>query len=166
MHKLNIQYRPLRRDPKDRGRSFPAGITTNQIRATVSKLEKYAKSSENVTRFLREQTNSEAVLGGNEHPPHNFERCYYSQIFHIVRASGEIRSCFIRVVEPDFVIGDLIKDDIQTISLNSIYIGARKKKYCDPYGCRQSHLNYTLEKGLEGEMQPSATPIVAKDSFF
>lgn len=166
LHKFNLQYRPLRKDPKDEGREFPAAITDGQIRKTISTIAKMAESSPDFANFLKDQTNIEAVLGGNTHPPHDFSRCHYSSLFHIVRANGEIRPCFIRVVEPDFVLGNICRDKTTTISLNSLYIAASGKKYCDPYGCRQCHLNYLLEAGLKGKILPSKSQTVANDPFF
>ncbi|MFX0095620.1 MAG: radical SAM protein [Candidatus Hodarchaeota archaeon] len=166
LHKFNLQYRPLRKDPKDEKRDFPEQITEKQIMRVVSAIIQFADSSPDVEKFLRDQTNIEAVLGGNSHPPHDFSRCFYSQVFHIVRANGEIRPCFIRVTEPDFKMGNVLKYNPKEISLNSLYIAARRKKYCDPYGCRQCHVNYLLEAGLNGKIKPSKMPAVANDAFF
>jgi len=166
LSRLNLSYRPLRQNPNDTGREFPEAITNEDIRRTINKIVEYARESPEVEQFLREQTNVEAVLGGNLQPPMPFERCYYAQIFHIVRANGDIRPCFVRVLEPDFVIGNIITDPLSAISLNVLYIGARRKQYCDSEGCRQSHCNYILEQGLAGEIKPPTSPAVAKDPFF
>lgn len=166
LSRLNLSYRPLRQNPNDTGREFPEAITVEDIRRTVGKIVEYAKESHEVEQFLREQTNVEAVLGGNLQPPMPFDRCYYAQIFHIVRANGDIRPCFVRVLEPDFVLGNITTDPISAISLNVLYIGARRKQYCDSEGCRQAHCNSVLEQGLTGEIKPPTSPAVAKDPFF
>ncbi|MHA2239560.1 MAG: radical SAM protein, partial [Candidatus Hodarchaeales archaeon] len=87
MNKFNIQYRPLRKDPKDANRDFPHAITDYQIDNVVNEILEIANASEELENFLRNQTNIEAVLGGNTHPPHDFSRCYYSQIFNIIRTN-------------------------------------------------------------------------------
>ena len=116
--------------------------------------------------FLRNQTNVTAVLGGNSHPPHEFTRCYYSQPFRIVRANGDLRPCFIRVAEPDFNIGNIITDRLETIALNTLYIGARRKPHCDSLGCCQCHVNYTFEQGLKGNLKPSTSLEVRGDPMY
>jgi radical SAM protein with 4Fe4S-binding SPASM domain len=163
LSRLNLSYRPLRQNPNDTGREFPDAISEEDIIKTVGEIVKFAKESPVAERFLREQTNIEAVLGGNLQPAMPFERCYYSQIFHIVRANGDVRPCFVRVLEPDFVLGNIISDPPAAISLNTLYIGARKKQYCDKEGCRQCHTNYIIEQGLLGKIK--AVPSVMNDPF-
>ncbi|MHA1967467.1 MAG: SPASM domain-containing protein, partial [Candidatus Hodarchaeales archaeon] len=80
--------------------------------------------------------------------------------------NGEIRPCFIRVTESDIIMGNILNPSINTISLNKMYIAARKMKYCDPFGCRQCHLNFLLESGVNGSIFPSNSPEVTNDPFF
>jgi MoaA/NifB/PqqE/SkfB family radical SAM enzyme len=166
LHKVNIQYRPLRRDPYQNHLPFTGAVDAHDIARTVADVVELAGTSAEMTRFMREQTNIAAILGGNSHPPHDFERCHYSQTFKIVRANGDLRPCFIRVVEPDFMLGNLLKDNPETIALNTLYIGARRKPDCDAQGCRQCHVNYTFEKGLSGELEPPAAPAVMADPMY
>lgn len=166
LHKVNIQYRPLRRDPYRYDEPFTQGVTDEQVRETVSEVRRLADASQELKAFLRDQTNVTAILGGNTHPPHEFSRCYYSQTFRIVRANGDLRPCFIRISEPDFVLGNIYTDSLETIALNTLYIGARHKPQCDPYGCRQCHVNYTFEQGLEGNLRPSTSPEVLADPMY
>jgi len=164
LHKVNIQYRPLRRDPY-RG-PFPEAITQNQINRAVKEVQELLESSQKMREFLRKQTNITAVLGGNTHIPHEFSRCYYSQTFKIVRANGDLRPCFIRATEPDFVLGNLLTDSLETIALNTLFIGDSRKPHCDAHGCRQSHANYTFEQGLKGNLKPSTSPEVLADPMY
>jgi MoaA/NifB/PqqE/SkfB family radical SAM enzyme len=164
--KVNIQYRPLRRDPYYSGKPFTQAVTLGQIHRAVTEVRELADSSQEMKAFLRNQTNITAILGGNTHPPHNFSRCYYSQTFRIVRANGDLRPCFIRVSEPDFVLGNIRTDSLETVALNTLYIGARHKPGCDPHGCRQCHVNYTFEQGLRGNLRPSTSPEVLSDPMY
>ena len=164
--KVNIQYRPLRRDPYHYDRVFDLGVTQSQIDATVAELNSLADTSPEMERFLREQTNATAILGGNSHPPHEFSRCYYSQVFRIVRASGDLRPCFIRVEEPDFRLGNIVTDELATIALNAIYVGCAQKPHCTPEGCRQCHVNHVFERGLAETLLPSTAPEVHADPMF
>ncbi len=166
LHKVNIQYRPLRRDPHRYDEPFTEAITTAQIQEAVEQVRELAGTSEEMKAFLRNQTNVTAVLGGNTHPPHEFSRCYYSQTFRIVRANGDLRPCFVRVIEPDFKLGNIITDSLETIALNTLYIAARRKPHCDSLGCCQCHVNYTFEQGLKGNLQPSTSLEVQRDPMY
>lgn len=166
LHKVNIQYRPLRRDPYLCDRPFTQAITGGQIQKVVAEIQALAETSPAMRTFLREQTNVTAILWGNTHPPHDFSRCYYSQAFRIVRANGELRPCFVRVSEPDFVLGNILTDPLETIALNTLYVAARQKPYCDPHGCRQCHVNHTFEQGLRGRLKPSTSPEVLADPMY
>lgn len=166
LHKVNIQYRPLRRDPYHYDKPFTEAVSYEQVARAVREVQELAESSQEMTEFLRNQTNITAVLGGNSHPPHEFSRCYYGQTFKIVRANGDLRPCFIRVVEPDFILGNIITDGLETIALNTLYIGACRKLHCDAHGCRQCHVNYTFEQGLLGNLKPSISPEVLADPMY
>ena len=164
--KVNIQYRPLRRDPHRYNEPFTEAITAAQIQKAVGQVRELADTSAEMKAFLRNQTNVTAVLGGSTHPPHEFTRCYYSQTFKIVRANGDLRPCFVRVIEPDFRLGNIITDALETIALNTLYIAARRRPHCDSLGCCQCHVNYTLEQGLQSRVQPSSAPEVQQDPMY
>jgi len=166
LHKVNIQYRPLRCDPDHENGPLSEAVTAEQIDQTVQEVRQLAGRSREMKVFLRDQTNITAILGGNSHQPHNFSRCFYSQTFRIVRANGDLRPCFIRVSEPDFVLGNILTDSLETIALNTLFIGARRKPGCDPHGCRQGHVNYTFEQGLSGALRPSTSPEVLADPMY
>lgn len=166
LQKVNIQYRPLRRDPYRYDKPFTEAVTPEQVERAVRQVRELADSSREMQQFLKYQTNITAILGGNSHPPHEFARCYYSQTFHIVRANGDLRPCFIRVQEPDFILGNITTDTPETIALNTLYVGARRKPYCDPHGCRQCHVNYTFEQGMLGKLKPSTSPEVLADPMY
>jgi MoaA/NifB/PqqE/SkfB family radical SAM enzyme len=164
--KVNIQYRPLRRDPSSAGRPFDEAITPAQFQAAIQEVEDLARSSPQMEAFLRDQTNITAILGGNTHPPYSFSRCYYSQTFKILRANGDLRPCFIRVMEPEFRLGNLLSDPLETIALNTLYVGAARQPDCDARGCRQCHVNYIFENGLAGKIQPSPSAEVLADPMY
>jgi MoaA/NifB/PqqE/SkfB family radical SAM enzyme len=166
LQKVNIQYRPLRRDPHLYDKPFTEAITTEQIQETVRQVRELADCSQEMKAFLRNQTNVTAVLGGNSHPPHRFSRCYYNQTFRIVRADGHLWPCFVRVAEPDFNLGSIITDSLETVALNTLYVAARRKPNCDRFGCRQCHVNYTFEQGLLGNLKPSTSLEVQGDPMY
>ncbi len=166
LHKVNIQYRPLRRDPYHYDKPFTQAVTVDQVHDVVRQVRELADSSVEMKAFLKNQTNITAILGGNTYPPHDFSRCYYSQTFRIVRANGDLRPCFVRVSEPDFVLGNIWVDSLETIALNTLYVGARRKPHCDKHGCRQCHVNYTFEQGLCGYLRPSTSPYVLADPMY
>ena len=166
LHKVNIQYRPLRRNPHRYHEPFTQAVTREQMERAVHQVLELAGASCDMKAFLRNQTNIAAILGGNSHPPHAFSRCYYSQTFRIVRANGDLRPCFIRVSEPDFLLGNIHTDTLETIALNTLYVGARRKPHCAPNDCRQCHVNYTFEQGLKGNLRPSASPEMLADPMY
>lgn len=166
LHKVNIQYRPLRRDPYEYHKEFTEAVSQEQINRAVEEVIHLAKSSKKMKAFLRDQTNISAILGGNSHPPLDFKRCYYNETFKIIRANGDIRPCFIRVTEPDFIAGNIHRDSLESIALNTLYIAAKRKPHCDAHGCRQCHVNYTFEKGLSGELRPSTSLEVQADPMY
>ncbi len=166
LHKVNIQYRPLRRDPVRYDQPFTEAVTEPQIERAINEIKELAATSEQMRRFLRDQTNATAILGGNTHPPHEFGRCYYSQVFRIVRANGDLRPCFIRVLEPEFLLGNILRDPPEKIALNALYVAALNKPHCDRHGCRQCHVNYVLEQGLSGARRPSTSLVVRSDPMF
>lgn len=166
LHKVNIQYRPLRRDPYEYDKPFTEAVTQNQISQAINDVVQLSNNSREMKAFLKNQTNITAILGGNSHPPLEFSRCYYSQTFNIIRANGDLRPCFIRVTEPDFILGNIHRDSLETIALNTLYVGAKRKPHCDAHGCRQCHVNYTFEQGLKGSLQPSSSPEVLADPMF
>jgi radical SAM protein with 4Fe4S-binding SPASM domain len=166
LHKVNIQYRPLRHDPHDYHRVFNEAVSSEQIDTAVQEVRQLADSSPEMHAFLRNQTNITAILGGNSHPPHEFSRCYYSETFKIVRANGDLRPCFIRVVEPDFILGNIMRDSLETIALNTLYVSAKRKTHCNSHGCRQCHVNYVFEQGLQGQILPSESQEVLADPMY
>ena len=63
LSRLNIQYRPLRRDREDAGRRFPQAVSRSQIEDVERDLICSAEDPD-FFRFLQDQTNCEALAGG------------------------------------------------------------------------------------------------------
>jgi len=165
LSKVNIQYRPLRRDPHNYHLPFDDAVDQSHINRAVQEIRSLAENAE-MKDFLKRQTNITGILGGNTHPSHEFSRCYYSETFKIVRANGDIRPCFIRVVEPDFNLGNVIFDSLETIALNTLYINAKRKEHCNAHGCRQCHVNFVFEQGIQGNLKPSTSLEVLADPMY
>ena len=153
-------------DPYEYHKPFNEAVTQVQIDRAVEDVLTLARKKPEIKSFLQNQTNITAVLGGNSHPPHEFSRCHYSQTFKIIRANGDLRPCFIRVEEPDFILGNITRDSLETIALNTLYIGAKRKPHCEAHGCRQCHVNYTFEQGLKGNLLPSTSVEVLADPMY
>lgn len=166
LKKFNIQFRPLRQDPKDKNKDFPEAISPKDIDNTIDSLLRLVSSSEEIFHFVKYQTNAETVEGGNTHKPLNFSRCHYSLIFHILRANGNLYPCFITVDQPEFCLGNVIRDLPETIALNTLYIAGKLHDICNPVQCRQCHINNILEKGLKGELRPPASKEIQENFFF
>jgi radical SAM protein with 4Fe4S-binding SPASM domain len=166
LHRFNVQYRPLRQDREDVGREFPGAISEQQIRSAESAFVALARRHQGLADFLRNQTNCEVVLGGNRHCSLDFGVCHYSLIFQVVRPDGTIRPCFVRVFEPEFLIGNIFDDTLESIGLNRVHNAMYLRPGCSPTGCRQCHLNWMLAKGLAGETEPSHAETVVQSPFF
>ena len=80
LNKVNIQYRPLRRDPHLYREPFTQAVTIEQIQKAVSEVRELADSSQEMKAFLRNQTNITAVLGGSAYPPHEFSRAITARL--------------------------------------------------------------------------------------
>jgi hypothetical protein len=157
----------LRRDPKDAGRDdFPEGITVDDARAAEREFVALARSDDDFARFLRNQTNCEVIARGNTHSPVPFERCDYSMIHRLIRANGDVRPCCMRLVEPAFDLGNILRDLPETIALNVLFIAAYLRPGCDGPGCKLGGLNRLIAQGLAGAVQPSAIPEVSQNPFF
>jgi hypothetical protein len=157
----------LRRDPKDGGRDdFPEGITADEAGAAECEFAALARSDDDFSRFLRDQTNCEVIARGNSHQPVSFERCDYSMIHRLIRANGDVRPCCMRLAEPEFDLGNILRDSPETIALNVLYNAAYLRPGCDGHGCKLCGLNRLIAQGLAGEVQPSTIPAVANNPFF
>ena len=166
LQKVNIQYRPLRRDPCSSCNPFTQAVSNQDILKAVKEVRAIAETSPAMKLFLKYQTNITAILGGNSSPPHEFKRCYYSQVFRIVRANGDLRPCFVRVTEPDFVLGNILTDKLEAIALNTLYIAARQKQYCNQTWLPSMPCQLHIRAGLTGKLLPSTSPQVLADPMF
>jgi MoaA/NifB/PqqE/SkfB family radical SAM enzyme len=164
--RINIQYRPLRRDPYQNHGRFNEAVRHHEIEDVIQEVRGLADSSPGIKTFLRKQTNITAILGGNSHPPHDFARCYYSQIFRIVRANGDLRPCFVSVTDPNLILGNIYSHSLEKMALNTLYVASKRNPVCIPKNCRQCHVNYILEQGLKGNIQPSSSREVHADPMF
>lgn len=162
--RVNIQYRPLRDDYFPAG--FPLAVDEQDIRGVVDDLEELAGESPEMEAFLRDQTNARAILAGNIHTPQEFGRCYYAEVFKIVRANGDVRPCCIRVLEPDLWLGNILTDSLESIACRTMVVADRSLPFCSPRYCRMGGLNRLVERGLRGEIQPPISPQVVADPMF
>ena len=87
--KVNIQYRPLRRDPLRYDEPFTEAITAAQIQEAVrtgAGAGGYFRGDEGVSA---EPDQCHSGLGRQYPSPARVPRCYYSQTFRMVRANGD-----------------------------------------------------------------------------
>ena len=164
--RVNVQYRPLRIDGDLTSARFDFAVRRDDLLQVAEECERAADRDPEFGRFLREQTNIWALGGGNVHPAHDFDRCRYSQIFTILRASGDLRPCFIRVREPEFLIGNLITDPLERIALRRMQLALIEDTGCTPQNCRQCHVNNVLARGVKNLLRPSTSSVVQTDPMF
>jgi MoaA/NifB/PqqE/SkfB family radical SAM enzyme len=165
LYKLNVQYRAMRIDPPVFTDQYD--INKEQIDAFATEVLKAIDDNPAFERFLREQTNIVDVQNGNPHKPQGFSRCYYAEIFKIVRANGDLRPCCVSSLEPDLHLGNLIADEIASIA-NKTFLAAERQlaPYCNARHCRMCGISHVIERGLSGKLAPSNIPAVQADLMF
>lgn len=162
LYKVDIQYRPLRNDNPDA--PFLEALEEQDITTTVDRINKLSSISEDFEAFLRNQTNITSLLGSNN--LRGFRRCYYSEIFKIVRANGDIRPCCVRIDDPDLYIGNILDNSLEEIGINTLYIACKGNIYCSPKYCKLSVINHIAEAGVNQEVLPSTSKDILNDPMF
>jgi sulfatase maturation enzyme AslB (radical SAM superfamily) len=167
LDRLHIEYRPLRKDSKDEGRTdFPEAVTEQDIAACFSRFTDLARDDKPFQKFLGSQTNMEIIGRGNTHKQVAFEHCGFSSIFRLVRADGEMRPCCMRLFDPEFYLGNLLLDPPESIALNIIANANFLKPGCDAAGCKLGQYNKLTEDGADGIAAPSNNPAIRSNPFF
>lgn len=163
--RLYIDYRPLRRDPKDLARDFPESVSGAQIAQACEEFLSLA-SDPWFASFLRTNTNCVSILDGHTHDRTGFTRCDYSSIYRLIRANGDVRPCCMRLAEPEFDLGNILCDAQALIALRILVNAAFLLPGCDAAGCKLARLNRTATDGIEGRLAPSTDPAIAGNRFF
>jgi radical SAM protein with 4Fe4S-binding SPASM domain len=160
LNKITIEYRPFRKNPTLEQTDFSEAITPEQKKETAKEIIKMTNVKPEIIPFLKAQTNITTFTIGNEHTKYDFNKCYFSQVSNIIRPNGEIRPCFMRIEEPEFIIGNILHDPLEKIALNSLYVAAIKAKNCDAQGCRLCYLNHLVQENIG--LNPTEIPIEIK----
>ena len=71
-----------------------------------------------------------------------------------------------RIVEPEFLLGNVLKDPKERIALNVLHNVTHLRKGCDAQGCKVCGLNRILQDGLADGNVPLLTQDLANDPFF
>jgi len=164
--RLCVEYRPLRKDLKDEGRDFPEAVTGGDIALAESNFRRMASGRARFAEFLRVRTNWEVICQGNSHKAVGFGHCGYSSIFRLVRASGEVRPCCMRLADSEFYMGNMLLDSPESVSLNLLYNAHYLRPGCDGPGCKLGRTNMLIEEGLAGRAACAADSAVASNPFF
>lgn len=166
LDRLCVEYRPLRRDAKDEDRDFPEAVTDGDIAVAETDFRRMASGRPRLAEFLRARTNWEVIRRGNSHEAVSFGHCGYSSIFRLVRASGEVRPCCMRLADPEFYMGNMLLDSPESISLNLLYNAHYLRPGCDGPGCKLGRTNQLIEEGLAGRAPCATDSAVASNPFF
>jgi MoaA/NifB/PqqE/SkfB family radical SAM enzyme len=166
LDRLNIAYRPLRNDSRETAIPFPEFLNEDDIARVERDFLAMSNESPELCQFLRNQTNCYILGGGNRHEGATFDRCGYSGIFHLVRASGEVRPCCMRLESADFYLGNVRWDSPETIALNTLWNAEYLKPGCDSGGCKLAKLNATIEEGLAAKVRASESSLIKNNPFF
>jgi sulfatase maturation enzyme AslB (radical SAM superfamily) len=163
--RLRIDYRPLRKDAKDEGRVFPEAVTNDDVVKAEADFLRLANDEEFGT-FVRCHTNWEVIRRGNAHEPVDFSQCGFSTIYRLIRANGEVRPCCMRIGEPEFYLGNVLRDAPESIAMNVLFNAQYLRPGCDGPGCKLCRTNRLIEDGIAGRIEPSTIPAVAAYPFF
>lgn len=164
--RLCVEYRPLRKDLKDEGRDFPEAVTRGDIALAEADFLRMASGRPRFAEFLRVRTNWEVIRNGNSHDVVGFAHCGYSSIFRLIRASGEVRPCCMRLAGSEFYMGNMLLDAPEAISLNLLYNAHYLRPGCDGPGCKLGRTNRLIEDGLAGRAARAADSAIASNPFF
>ncbi|MBU0629602.1 MAG: radical SAM protein [Candidatus Margulisbacteria bacterium] len=172
--KSNIQYRPMRP-----GVDSPEKVRKNhvhesmicsaqQVEKATREFEEVILADQPVGRYIQNHTNWSKVSEGNGlRRGQPFAYCYYSLLFKIFRPTGEVYPCFVRVSDPDYLIGNFLEEtdaEHRKIALLSYLFFNKARLFCDPEKCRLSWLNNIAERGYKDRgLKPTGA---AASSYF
>jgi hypothetical protein len=71
-----------------------------------------------------------------------------------------------RLFEPEFCLGNLLHDSLETIALHMLYNSTFLKPGCDGPGCKLGQYNRLTEEAVAGAVQPSTDPQIRENPFF
>ncbi|MFA5148437.1 MAG: radical SAM/SPASM domain-containing protein [Candidatus Omnitrophota bacterium] len=171
--KANIQFRPMRP-----GVDVPEKVRKNhvsadmicspeQVNGAMEEFERSIAENTGLSDFILYHTNWDKVAEGNGlRAGKPFDKCYYCLAFRIFRPSGEVYPCFVRVSDPEYLIGDLNDGSdeglIRTGLLPFLYFN-EAGLFCTEDKCRMSWLNNIAENGIRSASECSGE---TADSFF
>jgi hypothetical protein len=164
--RLCVEYRPLRKDLEGEGRDFPEAVTDGDVALAVAGFRGLASGRPRFAEFLRVRTNWEIIQKGNSHEIVGFGHCGYSSIFRLIRASGEVRPCCMRLAGPEFYMGNMLVDSPESIGLNLLYNAHYLRPGCDGPGCKLGRVNRLIEEGLAGRAVRATDSAIASNPFF
>ncbi|MBP6943966.1 MAG: radical SAM protein [Candidatus Omnitrophica bacterium] len=174
IEKMNIQFRPMRP-----GADVPEKVRKNhvsqdmicakgQVEKAVEAFEKYLHDDTGLSKFILNNTNWEKVSEGNGlRAGKPFDKCYYCMSFRIFRPTGEVYPCFVRVSDPEYLLGNFMDpspDELLKISLLPFLYFNKLGAFCSEDKCRMAWLNNIAENGIKSGR--SCEGDAAKSYFF
>lgn len=174
MEKINIQFRPMRPgvDVPEKIRKNHVSqdmiCTKEQVKEAVSHFERYLEDNTGLSKFILNNTNWEKVSEGNDFRAGKpFDKCYYCMSFKIFRPTGEVYPCFVRVSDPEYLLGnftDPSRDELIKINLLPFLFFNKLREFCSEDKCRMAWLNNIAEGGMKNGK--SCAGDAAKSYFF
>lgn len=174
IYKVNIQYRPMRPsidNPEKLKKNHVSNTmicSHEQVISAIRQFEKLMHDNVAIKQFVQSHTNWFKIAEGNDiRPGKPFDKCYYTLAYKMFRPTGEIYSCFSRVSDPRYLLGNYIYskgDELIKINLLSYLLYNKCRYYCNEKYCRLSWLNNIAEQGLKNIIpMPSGETL---NSFF
>lgn len=174
INKTNIQFRPMRP-----GVDVPEKVRKNhvsremicakgQVEKAAGVFEKYICGNTGLSKFILDNTNWEKVSEGNDFRAGKpFDKCYYCMSFKIFRPTGEVYPCFVRVSDPEYLLGnfkDPSTEELIKINLLPFLFFNKLREFCSEDKCRMAWLNNIAEDGIK--CGKSCAGDAAKSYFF
>jgi len=174
MEKMNIQFRPMRPgvDVPEKIRKNHVSqdmiCTKEQVKEAVSYFDRCLEDDTGLSKFILNNTNWEKVSEGNDFRAGKpFDKCYYCMSFKIFRPTGEVYPCFVRVSDPEYLLGNFTDpsgDELLKINLLPFLFFNKLREFCSEDKCRMAWLNNIAEDGMKNGK--SCAGDAAKSYFF
>jgi len=155
--KINIQYRPLRKDFCNSRKCFKDAISVKDAENEIEKFNNEFKLNKVYKNFVQENTNYQDILKGNFNKQIGFHYCSYSKISVLVKANGNIRPCCIGQDREELAMGNCIKDSRNILAQKMLKFHSSLPLLCSKNTCRYNKINALLEK--------SSSTVISKSNF-
>lgn len=171
--KLNIQFRPFRKKPKladnkdIHSQIQDLSCSDTQIHRIALDLEELRKD-QSLASFMDITSNWEKIIDFALRD-RQFDHCYRALSFNLLRPNGDLYPCFVHINNPNYIMANLLKDDIEREiligELMGFYYFNCYENLCSPELCPLYRENRICTKYFNGH-RISVPDDAINDPFF